>query len=82
VPWLGIGHLPAFATRFADLREAKARSTTEELAKAVSLAQRDLTQATDSLSKMEQRVGSDLAELRILNESPSGDSDLRRTASN
>jgi uncharacterized protein involved in exopolysaccharide biosynthesis len=66
--------------RFAELRESKARSTTDELTKTISLARDDLAGATQSLGAMEQRVGSDLAELRILNESPSGDSDLRRTA--
>jgi len=66
--------------RFAELREAKAQSTTDELTKSASLAQQDLAEATTALSQIEQSVGSDLAELRILNDSPSGDSDLRRTA--
>ena len=66
--------------RFAELRESKARSTTDELAKSVSLAQADLAEATCALNETEKQVGSDLAELRILNDSPSGDSDLRRTA--
>jgi uncharacterized protein involved in exopolysaccharide biosynthesis len=66
--------------RFAELRESKARSTTDELTKTVSLAQADLDDATRTLGGMEESVGGDLAELRILNESPSGDSDLRRTA--
>ncbi len=66
--------------RFAELREAKARSTTDELTKTVSLAQQELDRATVALKEIEQQMGSDLAELRILNESPSGDSDLRRTA--
>ncbi len=66
--------------RFAELRESKARSTTDELTKSVSLAQADLAEATRALSETEQQVGSDLAELRILSDSPSGDSDLRRTA--
>ncbi len=67
-------------SRFAELREAKAQSTTDELGKTITLAKEDLATATTALSAMEVRVGSDLAELRILNESPSGDSDLRRTA--
>ncbi len=41
--------------------------------------QEDLAAATRSLREIEQQAGGDLAELRILNESPSGDSDLRRT---
>jgi uncharacterized protein involved in exopolysaccharide biosynthesis len=66
--------------RFAELREARARGTTNELNETVSLARKDLAQATTALSTAEQHVGTDLAELRILNDSPSGDSDLRRTA--
>jgi uncharacterized protein involved in exopolysaccharide biosynthesis len=66
--------------RYGELRETKARSTIEELTKAASLAKHDLNTATDALGKLEQSVGSDLAELRILNDLPSGDSDLRRTA--
>lgn len=66
--------------RFGELRETKARSTIDELTKAVSLAKADLDKATSELAKLEQRVGSDLAELRMLNDLPSGDSDLRRTA--
>jgi len=66
--------------RFAELRESKARSTTDELTKSASLARADLEEATRALNEIEQQVGSDLAELRILNDLPSGDSDLRRTA--
>ncbi len=62
----------------AALREATAKSTTEELTHSALLAKQDLDQATASLAKVEQRVGNDLAELRILSNSPSGDSDLRR----
>lgn len=65
--------------RFSELREAKAKGTTDELVKSVGLAQADLATATRSLREIEQQAGGDLAELRILNESPSGDSDLRRT---
>jgi uncharacterized protein involved in exopolysaccharide biosynthesis len=66
--------------QLAELRKAKAGSTIEELTQTVRLSQEDLASATRALGEMEQHVGSDLAELRILNESPSGDSDLRRTA--
>lgn len=66
--------------RLAALREATARSTTNELTRSVGLAREDLATATVALTDMEQRVGNDLPELRILSESPSGDSDLRRTA--
>jgi polysaccharide biosynthesis transport protein len=66
--------------RFSELRESKAKSTIDELTRSVELAQNDLTAATRALSDIEKAVGSDLAELRILNESPSGDGDLRRMA--
>ena len=66
-------------TRFSELREAKAKSTVVELTKAAELAKADLDQATGELSQIEKSVAGDLAELRILNESPSGESDLRRT---
>jgi polysaccharide biosynthesis transport protein len=65
--------------RFSQLREAKANSTINELTKTVALAKTDLAEATKALSTIEGQVARDLAELRILNESPSGDSDLRRT---
>jgi len=64
----------------ASMREAMAQSTTKELTRSLSLAQADLDAATTKLGAMEKLVGNDLAELRILSESPSGDSDLRRTA--
>jgi succinoglycan biosynthesis transport protein ExoP len=66
-------------TRFSELREAKARSAVDELAKAADLAKTDLATATSALSQIEEGVAGDLAELRILNESPSGESDLRHT---
>lgn len=64
--------------RFQQLRDAKTQSMIDELAKAGSLTENDLRSATARLAKMEQEVGGDLAELRSLNESFSGDSDLRR----
>ena len=70
----------ALQQRFGELRADKARGTTEELTHSVKLAQEDLKSATDAVTQIEQSVGSDLAELRILNESPAGDSDLRRIA--
>jgi succinoglycan biosynthesis transport protein ExoP len=66
--------------RFQALRDAKAQSMIEELTKTVSMAQADLNDSTARLTKIESDVGSDLAELRMLQDSPSGDSDLRRTA--
>ena len=64
--------------QFEALRERKAQSITEELEKTLSLAQADLDHSTTALSAMEQKVGSDLAELRMLAELPSGESDLRK----
>ncbi|HZZ72409.1 MAG TPA: hypothetical protein VFE24_09155 [Pirellulales bacterium] len=68
------GHLQA---HFAELRNDKAISLVNELTKTVDLAQQDLNTATHKLSNLEVEVGSDLAELRMLNDSPAGDSDLR-----
>lgn len=68
-------HLQA---RFQQLREAKAQGMIAELTKAVSMADADVSTVTGKLAELETSVGSDLAELRILHESSSGDSDLRR----
>lgn len=66
-------------SRFGELREAKAQSTIAELTKTAGMAKDDLAQATKAMSDLEQTVGPDLAELRMLSEFPSADSDLRRT---
>jgi len=66
--------------RFEDLLAAKAKSQTAELLRTVTLAQADLDESTKALTAVEERVGTDLAELRILNELPSGNSDLHHTA--
>ena len=65
--------------RFEQLRDTRAQSVTSELTKTVSLAKASLDQATASLGAVEKQIGRDLSELRILNEQPSGDSDLRRS---
>lgn len=63
---------------FEELRKTKANSLILELEKTVSLAQQELDQYTRQLSEMERQVGgADLGELRIMNELPSGMSDLR-----
>jgi uncharacterized protein involved in exopolysaccharide biosynthesis len=67
-------------TRFQELRDTKAQSTIDELLNAAQLARTDLSESTARLSQIEREVGSDLAELRILNDAPSGDSALRRAA--
>ena len=66
-------------TRFAELRAAKAQADRRTDSNR-SPGENDLTTATHALADVEGEIGSDLAELRILNESPAGDSDLRRTA--
>ncbi len=64
---------------FQDLRGLRAQSMIDELTRTVALARADLQQSTDKLSAIEKSVGSDLAELRILQEAPAGDSQMRRT---
>ncbi|HXT60405.1 MAG TPA: Wzz/FepE/Etk N-terminal domain-containing protein [Pirellulales bacterium] len=65
-------------SRFQKLRDAKAQSVIDELSNSVSMTENDLNAANSRLAAMEQEVGGDLAELRNLHESTSGDSDLRR----
>lgn len=60
-----------------NLRNARAGSVTTELEQSLTLATADLQKATDALSKMEREVGRDLAELRVLNQSGSGEGNLR-----
>jgi len=58
------------------LRSARAGSVTTELEQSLKLAMADLQKATDALAAMEREVGGDLAELRVLNQSSSGDGNL------
>ena len=60
------------------LRNVKARSMQEELTRSVALAEASLNEATASLGRLEAGVGGDLAELRMLELTGAGDSDLRR----
>ncbi len=69
-------HLQA---RFQELRDAKAQSMIDELTKTVYLAKTDLDKATTALSAIENRLGSDLAELRAMQDVASSDSALRRS---
>ena len=64
--------------RFGQLKDDKAASMIAELKKTVQASEDDLAAATARLSELEKSVGGDLAELRILNETPSGSSDLRQ----
>ena len=59
------------------LRDRKAQSIIAELEEQVRLAEAALEQATGRLQQMEGQVGSDLGELRNLNDSGRGDSNLR-----
>ncbi len=65
-------------SRLANMQKASSEGSIKELDRSVKLAQEELSEATKRLSAMEQHAGNDLVELRILTESPSGDSDLRR----
>jgi uncharacterized protein involved in exopolysaccharide biosynthesis len=67
----------ALQDRLQQLRERRAQSLIAELEDTVKLAQDDLNEATRRLRDMETRVGSDLGELRMLNHSGTGDSNLR-----
>ena len=66
--------------QFDDLRYQKYQGVIDELTKTVSLAQADLDTSTEALAAVERAAGPDLAELRILNETPSNESGLRRQA--
>lgn len=59
--------------QFQRLRDAKAQSMIDELSKTVRLAKGDLDDATDTLAATEHDVGSDLAELRSMQEMASSD---------
>jgi polysaccharide biosynthesis transport protein len=65
--------------QFQELRDAKAQSMIAELTKTVHLATADLNEATAALTTTENRVGSDLAELRSMQDMASSDSALRRS---
>jgi polysaccharide biosynthesis transport protein len=66
-------------TQFQKLRDAKAQSMIDELTKTVRLASTDLDGATTALSATENRVGSDLGELRSMQDMAASDSALRRS---
>jgi polysaccharide biosynthesis transport protein len=65
--------------RSQELRDQKAGGLVAELTKTVELAKADLTATTSDLTKIESRVGSDLGELRVLDDVGGGDSPLRRS---
>ncbi len=67
-------------THFQQIRDAKAESMVAELDKTVHLAKSDLDEATNRLAAIERRVGSDLGELRSMQDMATSDSALRRSA--
>ncbi len=60
-----------------NIRNRRADSVIEELENAELLAQQELARATAALKQEETKVGSDLGELRSLNDATSGDGNLR-----
>ena len=64
-------------THLGTMRNGKALSLVNELSYRESQAQKALSSVTKQLSAMESEVGTDLAELRILNEVGSGNGNLR-----
>ncbi len=65
--------------RYQQLRDLRAKSLIDELAKATQLARADLDASTARLSEIEGQLGADLAEVRSLQDPSYGDSPLRRT---
>ena len=65
--------------RYQQLRDQKAKSMIDELVKAGNLARNDLLESTSRLTRIEAQVGADLAELRVLHDTSSGESALRQT---
>jgi hypothetical protein len=66
-------------SRLQQVRNMKAASMFDELARSLELAETDLNGATVKLESMEREIGSDLGELRALNDSTAGDSSLQAT---
>jgi polysaccharide biosynthesis transport protein len=65
---------------FQELRDVKAQSMVDELTKTALLAKANLDRATTAIQATESRVGSDLAELRSMQDMAASDSALRRSA--
>jgi uncharacterized protein involved in exopolysaccharide biosynthesis len=60
-----------------ELRNRRTGGVIDELTKAQQLAQIDLLAATKRLEELEEEIGQDLPEIRILNQSGTGESNLR-----
>ncbi len=73
------GSFDTLQSQFQNLRAAQARSMLAELTKSRNIAKINLDTATQRLSKVEKKLGGDLAELRSMQEWTTGDSTLRRT---
>ncbi len=63
----------------AKLRDQRIQGTVAELDKASVLARTEFAVSNERLAVMEQEMGGDLVELRLLHQSASGSSDLQRT---
>jgi uncharacterized protein involved in exopolysaccharide biosynthesis len=63
--------------RLQEVQQARAQSMIDELEQAETIARAVLDDATRRLEAVERSVGPDLGELRTLNESGAGDSNLR-----
>ena len=66
--------------RLKNMRNQKAESVIAELVKMVEVADTDVDIVTTRLEAIERKVGTDLGELRLLNESAAGDSHLQSRA--
>lgn len=67
------------AKAFGELRAKVADSAIAELKASMELAEANLNQATQRLSEIERNVGVDLVALRMLHQSPTGDTAVYRT---
>ncbi len=67
--------------RLQALRDRRAESIVRELSEKLKLTQENWNTATTALETMEREVGSDLGELRTMNQSGAGDSNLRTSLS-
>lgn len=66
--------------RYQELRDATAKSMSAELRRGAELARANLAEATARVAKTEAEVGEDLGDLRMLDQSITGDTSLQRSA--
>ena len=66
--------------RYQQLRDARAKSMSTELRRAVGMARENLAEATARVAKTEAEVGEDLGDLRMLHQSLTGDTSLQRSS--